>query len=54
MLATYLELVRARRCRLVVVGVKVGGRFGTETIDLLRLLARHRAAGAAGTIEMAI
>ena len=33
----------ARRCRLVVVGIEVGGRFGTETVQLLRMLARHRA-----------
>ncbi|OLP83702.1 hypothetical protein AK812_SmicGene35526 [Symbiodinium microadriaticum] len=40
---TYPELARARRCRLVVVGVETGGRFGTETVQLLRLLARHKA-----------
>ena len=40
---TYPELERARRCRLVVVGLEVGGRFGTEAVQLLRLLARHRA-----------
>ena len=40
---TYPELARARRCRLVVVGVEIGGRFGTETVQLLRLLARHKA-----------
>ena len=34
---------RARRSRLVVVGVEVGG-FGTETVQLLRLRARHKAA----------
>ena len=28
-----------RRCRLVVVGVEVGGRFGAEAVQLLRLLA---------------
>ena len=33
-----------RRCRLVVVGFEVGGRFGTEAATFLRLLARHRAA----------
>ena len=33
-----------RRCRLVVVGTEVGGRFGTEVVQFLRLLARHRAA----------
>ena len=33
----------SRRCRLVVVGVEIGGRFGTETVQLLRLLARHKA-----------
>ena len=41
---TYPELARARRCRLVVVGVEVGGRFGSEAVQLLRLLARHKAA----------
>ena len=28
--------------RLVVVGIEVGGRFGGEAVQLLRLLARHR------------
>ena len=41
---TYPELTRARRCRLVVVGPEVGGRFGNEAATFLRLLARHRAA----------
>ena len=40
---TYPELVRARRCRLVVVGVEVGGRFGAEAANWLRLLAGQRA-----------
>ena len=39
---TYPELEHARRCRLVVVGLEVGGRFGAETVQLLRLLARRR------------
>ena len=37
------ELVRARRCRLVLVGVEVGGRFGAEAANWLRLLAGQRA-----------
>ena len=41
---TYPELLRARRCRLVVIALEVGGRFGTEAATFLRLLARHRAA----------
>ena len=32
---TYPELARARRCRLVVVGIEVGGRFGTEAAPSL-------------------
>ena len=40
---TYPELVRARRCRLVVVGVEVGGRFGAEATTWLRMLAGQRA-----------
>ena len=41
---TYPELTRARRCRLVVIGIEVGGRFGDEAAGFLRLLARQRAA----------
>ena len=40
---TYPELERARRYRLVVVGVEVGGRFGAEAATWLRLLAGQRA-----------
>ena len=40
----YPELERARRCRLVFVGLEVGGRFGAEAVQLLGFLARHRAA----------
>ena len=36
---TYPELTRARRCRLVVIGIEVGGRFGDEAASFLRLLA---------------
>ena len=38
---TYPELGHARRCRL---GFLVGGKFGSEAVQFLRLLARHRAA----------
>ena len=27
----------------MVVGIEVGGKFGTETVQVLRLFARHRA-----------
>ena len=39
---TYRELLAARRCRLVVLGVEVGGRWGDEAVDFLRRLARAR------------
>ena len=35
---------RGADLHLVVVGLEVGGRFGVEAVQLLRLLARHRAA----------
>ena len=41
---TLPELGHARRCRLVVVGIEVRCRFGNETLQLLRVLARHREA----------
>ena len=36
---TYPELERARRCRLVVFGVEVGGRWSREAAQFVRLLA---------------
>ena len=50
---TYPELARARRCRLVVVGVEVGGRFGTEAATWPCLLACHRAPSAPAPIRPA-
>ena len=43
---TYPELGRSRRCRLVVFGVEVGGRWAPEAAAFLRMLARARAASA--------
>ena len=37
---TYPKLERARRCRLVVFGVEVGGRGSREAVRFVRLLAR--------------
>ena len=39
----YPELVDAERCRLVVLGFEVAGRWSTEAADFLKLLARHKA-----------
>ena len=36
---TYPELLRDRRCRLVVFGIEVGGRWSDEAATFLRLLA---------------
>jgi hypothetical protein len=38
----YPELTAARRCRLVVVAVEVGGRGGPDARQLIRALARER------------
>ena len=40
---TYPEMAVARRCKLVVVGIEVGGRFGAEAAAFLRKLAVARA-----------
>ena len=40
------ELLRARRCRLVVFGLETGGRWSQEAVTFLRLLAQARAASA--------
>ena len=44
---TYPEF--ARRCRLVVLGLAVGGRWSAEAAAFIRLLARARARSAAMT-----
>ena len=38
----YPELLDARRCRLTVVGLEVGGRWSAEAARFLRLLAKAR------------
>ena len=45
---TYPELLAARRCRLVVLALEVGGRFGAELADFLRRLAASKARAASG------
>ena len=43
---TYPELLRSERCRLVVLGIELGGRWSTEAAQFIRLLARSRARAA--------
>ena len=38
---TYPEFGRASRCRLVVLGIEVGGRWSAEAASFVRLLAQH-------------
>ena len=40
---TYPELLRDRRCHLVVFGIEVGGRWSEEAATFLRLLAHTKA-----------
>ena len=42
----YPELTRARRCRLIVFAIEVGGRWGSEALQVTRALAHARAAEA--------
>ena len=49
---TYPELERARRCRLVVFGVEVGGRWSREATQFVRLMARARAAAAPAALHV--
>ena len=43
---TYPEFGRASRCRLVVLGIEVGGRWSAEAASFVRSLARARARAA--------
>ena len=38
----YAEILRSRRCRLVVVALKVGGRWSDEALDFVRLLVKSK------------
>ncbi|CAK0830298.1 unnamed protein product [Prorocentrum cordatum] len=44
--ATYPELIGSRRCRLVVLGLEVGGKWSEEALTFVGLLARARARSA--------
>ena len=39
---TYPELLRSRRCRLLVLGLEVGGRWLPDGVAFVRLLARAK------------
>ena len=41
----YPEFAQNRRCRLVVVALETGGRWGQEAVDLVRALAHTKARG---------
>ena len=43
---TYPELAHGNRCRLVVLGIEVGGRWSPQAAEFVRLLARSRARAA--------
>ena len=40
---TYPELIRSRRCRLVVLGIETGGRWSEEASMFVKLLAQAKA-----------
>ena len=51
---TYPELDRSRRCRLVVFGLEVGGRWDSEAATFVRLLVRARAARAPAALRASV
>ena len=53
-LHTYPELAVARRCKLVVLALEVGGRFGREAVACLRQLARARARESSARLRPAV
>eukprot|EP00438_Fugacium_kawagutii_P004219 Skav215951 [mRNA] locus=scaffold226:829609:829965:+ [translate_table: standard] len=50
---TYPEFVGNQRCRLVVVALETGGRWGPEAVDLIRALARAKARGSPPCLRQA-
>ena len=53
-LRTYPELAVARRCKLVVLGLEVGGRFSREAAAFLRQLAKARARESPARLRSAV
>ena len=49
----YPELLAARRCKLVVLGVEVGGRIGQETLGFVRQRANAKARGVPARLRAA-
>ena len=48
---TYPELLSSRRCKLVVLGLEVGGRWSEETTSFIKLLAQHEARQAPALLQ---
>ena len=51
---TYPELLRSRRCRLVVFALEIGGRWSQEATTFLRLLAHTKARAAPDILRQAV
>ena len=51
---TYPELLRSRRCRLVVFALEIGGRWSPEATSFLRLLAHTKARAAPDILRRAV
>ena len=51
---TYPELQRTRRCKLVVLGLEVEGRWSEETTSFIKLLAQHKARQAPSLLQRSI
>ena len=50
---TYPELLRNRRCRLVVLGIEVGGRCSNEASSFVRMLAQARGRSSPASLRAA-
>ena len=51
---TYPELLRSRRCRLVVLAIETGGRWSPEATTFLRLLAQTKARAVPNIVRKAV
>ena len=51
---THPELLRSRRCKLVVLGLDVGGRWSQEATSFIKLLAQHKARQAPPILQHSI
>ena len=52
--AKYSELLEGSRCQLVVVGIETGGRWSSEAVDFVEMMAQAKAREAPQVLQWSV